>query len=100
MRHRCLGGSSLALVAALAWPAAARAACSVQQADFDNDGLPDIRILGDALPQNIVIVDGTASFHVTVDCNNNGSLADPGDIDMSGAVAIGTYDVRGGGQDR
>src|SRR5262245_13800712 len=100
MRRRCLGCLGLALVAVLAGPAPARAACSVTQGDFDGDGLLDLRILGDTLPQHIAIVDGTSSYHVQVDCNNDGDFTDVGDIDVTGAVAIGTYDVRGGGQDR
>src|SRR5262245_38827956 len=62
-------------------PARAWAACSVSQGDLDGNGSPDVRIVGDARPQRIVISDSQSSYRVQVDCDGNGRFTDPGDID-------------------
>src|SRR5262245_34629282 len=80
MSRMCLAALGMTLAVELAAPGPVRAACSITQGDFDQNGGQDVRIQGDALPQRIVITDGPGSYRVQVDCNANGLFTDPGDL--------------------
>jgi hypothetical protein len=79
-------------------PAAARAACSLTTFS-DQNGSPGVFIKGDALPQSVYLEDSQTSVLVRIDCNNNGSFTDPGDVSTTIAEEIAVFDIQGGGRD-
>jgi hypothetical protein len=91
-----LSGAALALVLALPRPTAA---CSVTAGDFDGNGTTDLRILGDARPQRLILAVGGGVTVARLDCNGDGDFSDPGE-EQSFASEIETVDVQLQGRDR
>jgi hypothetical protein len=88
-------------VIVLTMPAAARAACSVTSGDFDANGSIDMRFIGDAYRQNLLLDLGNGSVQVKLDCNGDGDYADPGDFDFNITTTGGleTFDIQLRGKD-
>src|SRR5262249_13496938 len=92
--------AAAALLLLLGLPRSEAGVCSYAQGDFDGNGTQDLHFLTDAGPQAMRIEDSGTSVKLYLDCNDNESYDDPGDV--NGVVVnatIETFDFRMGGNE-
>lgn len=87
-RRRLLVAVAVSLV-----PTAARAACPLTTGDLDGNGTPDLRIVGTAAPQNVLLVNNAGALSLSLDCNGDGDYVDASLGDLNGAAFPGVEAV-------
>lgn len=87
------------LAGALATPRASLACSITPPTDFDHNGTPDLKLIGDGTKQNAIIELRDSGYLAKIDCNGNGSYTDSTDVSRSGSEHIESYILALGGND-
>lgn len=72
-------------------PSSASAACGVIASDIDKNTLPDLLVVGNGYPQNLIVNVYQNQTVVFLDCNGNGTFTDANWGDLNGKVFAGSY---------